>query len=52
MNKWLKKLWCLYIPWNIIQPYKNEEILPLTTTWIDPEGIMLSDISQRQKNIV
>ena len=32
---------------NII--YKKNLILPSATTWIDLEGIMLSEISQRQK---
>ena len=31
----------------IIQPLKSEEILPFVTTWMDPEGTMLSEISQR-----
>ena len=22
-DKWLKKMWCIYIQWNIIQPYKE-----------------------------
>ena len=31
---------------------KNEEILPLATAWTDPEGIMLSEISQRKADTV
>ena len=31
----------------IIQPLKNEVILPFVTMWIDLEGIMLSEINQR-----
>ena len=27
---------------------KKNEILPFATTWMDVEGIMLSEISQRQ----
>ena len=34
--------------WNIIQPQKKE-ILPFATTWMKFEGIMLSDISQKEK---
>ena len=26
--------------------------MPFTTTWMDPEGIMLSEISQRKTNII
>ena len=30
----------------------NEEILSFVTTWMDLEGIMLSEISQRKTNTV
>ena len=29
---------------------KNNEILPFATTWMDLEGIMLSEISQTEKD--
>ena len=29
---------------------KKNEILPLTATWMDLEGIILSEISQREKD--
>ena len=45
MDKWIKKLY-IFIQWNIIQSFKNEEILLYATTWMDLEGIMLSEISQ------
>ena len=38
---------CIYIQCNITQPLKKE-ILPLDTTWMDLEGIMLSEICQRK----
>ena len=38
--------------WNIIRPYITEEILSFATIWMDLEGIMLSEIKQRQKNTV
>ena len=31
---------------------KHEEIPPFTTTWIGPEGILLSEISQTKTNTV
>ena len=45
---------CLYVyiymqTQNIIQSYKNE-ILEFATTWIDLEGIMLSELSQTGKD--
>ena len=38
--------------WNITQPLKKNGIQPFTTTWMDLEGIMLSEISQRKTNAV
>ena len=37
--------------WNISQPLKNE-ILPFVTTWMDLEYIMLSEITQRERQIL
>ena len=31
---------------------KEKEILPFATTWMDLQGIMLSEISQRKTNTV
>lgn len=35
---------------GILLSYKNSEILPFVTTWVDLEGIMLSEISKTEKN--
>ena len=37
---WIKM--CICIQWN--------EILPFATTWVDPEGIMLSELSQTNRD--
>ena len=37
--------------WNATQPYKGE-ILPFLTTWIDFESIVLSEISQTERDIL
>ena len=31
---------------------KNKDIMPLVTTWMKSEGILLSEISQMEKNTV
>ena len=36
--------------WNITQPQKVNEILPFAITWMDLEGITLSEISQTEKD--
>ena len=35
---------------GILFSHKKEKNLPLVTTWIGPEGIKLSEISQTQKD--
>ena len=45
----------IYIYVHTVEYYsaiKKNEILPSVTTWMDPEGIMLSEISQRKTNTV
>lgn len=37
--------------WNI-QPPKRKKFYLLTTTWINLEGIILSDLSLREKQIL
>ena len=39
---------CVCIHNEILLSYKNNEILPVATIWMDLEAIMLSEISQRQ----
>ena len=51
IKEWIKKLWYIYT----IEYYlaiKNDEILPFGTTWMDLEGIMLSEVSQRKTNTI
>ena len=37
-----------YIPWNITQPKKGNEIKPFTATWMDLEMIIRSEVRQRK----
>ena len=39
----------VYILYGILLSHKKNEILPVVTTWMDLEGIMLSEISQTEK---
>ena len=50
MNEWIKKMWCIYTMEYYSAIQKNE-ILPFATTWVELEGIMLSEISQSEKDI-
>ena len=38
------------IQWNIIHPQKRKENPPFATTWINLDSIMLSEISNTEKN--
>ena len=40
---------CVYMCNGILLSHKKNEILPFAT-WMDPEGIMLSEISQTKTN--
>ena len=41
---------CIYMEYY--STIKKNEILPLATTWMELEGIMLSEISQRKTNLI
>ena len=51
MDKWIKKMWYVYTM-EYYSAIKEDEIVPFATTWMDLEGIMLSEISQRKTNTV
>ncbi|KAF0887365.1 LORF2 protein, partial [Crocuta crocuta] len=50
-NEWMRKMWYIHtLEYHLA--IKNNEILPFATMWMDLEGIMLSEISQRKTNII
>ena len=51
MDEWIKKMWYRYTM-EYYSAIKKKEILPFATMWMDLEGIMLSEISQRKTKIV
>ena len=48
-DKWIKKMGFIYTTEYYLAMKKNE-ILPFVTMWIELEGIMLSEISQSEKD--
>ena len=49
MDEWIKKMWYIYTM-EYYSPIKMNEILPFVTTWMELEGIMLSEINQSEKD--
>ena len=49
-NQWIKK-YMVYIDNGIHSAREKNEILPYAEAWMDLEGVMLSEISQTEKDI-
>ena len=50
-DEWIKTI-CYVYPVGYYSAIKKNEILPFAATWMDLEGIMPSEISQRKTNTV
>ena len=48
IDEWIKKKWSKYTM-EYPSTIKKNEILPSATTWMDLKGIVLSEISQTEK---
>ena len=46
-DEWIKKMWYIYTM-EYYSTIKKNEILPFATMWMELEGIMLSEIRERQ----
>ena len=49
MDAWIKKMWYIYTMESYLAIKKNE-ISPFASTWMELEDIMLSEISQSEKD--
>ena len=45
VNEWTQKLWYIYTM-EFYAAERKKELIPFTTTWMELESIMLSEISQ------
>ena len=50
IDEWIK-MWYIYTM-KYYSAVKKNEVLPFATTWLDLEGIMLSEVSQRKTNTI
>ena len=48
-DEWIKKMWYIHTMEYYLAIKKNEN-LSIPTTWMDVDGIMLSEISQTEKD--
>ena len=49
MNEQMKKMWYIYTV-EYYTAIKKDEIMPFATTWMDLEMIILSEVSQKEKD--
>ena len=49
VDEWIKKMWYIYTM-EYHSVIRRKQILPFATTWMELEGIMLSEISQAEKD--
>jgi len=50
IDEWIKKMWYMHTM-EYYSAIKKNEILPFTATWIQPEIIILSEVSQKKNDI-
>ena len=49
-DEWIKKMWHMYTM-EYYSAIKKNEIMPFAATWMDFEIIILSEVSQRERQI-
>ena len=48
-DEWIKKMWCIYTM-EYYSAIKKNKIIPFATSWMDPETLILSEVSQKEKD--
>ena len=47
-DEWIKKMWCIYTR-EYYSTIKRNEIGSFVQTWMDPETVIQSEVSQKEK---
>ena len=50
IDKWIKKKYIYILEYD--SAIEKDEILPVATTWMDLEGFIVSEFSQRRTNTI
>ena len=50
-DEWIKKMWYIYTM-EYYSTIKKNEIMPFAATWMQPEIIILSEVSQKKTNTI
>ena len=48
-DEWIKNMWYIYTM-EYYSAIKNNKIMPFTATWVELETLILSEVSQREKD--
>ena len=48
-EEWIKKMWCIYTI-GYYSAIKKNKIIPFAATWMDLEMLILSEVSQTEKD--
>ena len=48
-DEWIKKMWYIYTM-EYYSAMKKDKIMPFVSTWMDLEIIILSEVSQKEKD--